>query len=501
MKPNKKTTEKSNSSINELNAKLWKACDTFRHTIDASQYKDYILAFLFLKYISDIYESKIKEYTKTYKGNKEKIHRRLKREPFVLNDKCSFNYIFTHRNKDNIGEIINKVFHEVEDLNQLKLHNVFRNVDFNSEALLGKPKAKNALLRHLINDFKDIDLKHFLGQSDIIGASYLYLIQNFAEKAGKKGGEFFTPAEVSKLLAKLIEPKEGDKIYDPACGTGSLLIKARQEINSANFALYGQEINGGTWALAKMNMFLHGITQSYIEWGDTIQSPQFLEKKSIMQFNKVIANPPFSKKKWGYESAQNDSYNRFHRGMPPDAKGDWAFISHAVESVKPDGKAGVVVPHGVLFRGGAEGRIREKMIEENIIHTVIGLPSGLFFGTGIPAALLIFHKNKKKKDVLFIDASRNFLTGKNQNKLREQDIEKILNASKKRKNIDKYAYLSPLKEIRENEYNLNIPRYVDTFEEEEVVDIHKTQREIKDLEKELSKTRTEMSKRLKEFGV
>ena len=500
---NKNSNNNNLTDVSALHAKLWKACDTFRNTIDASSYKDYILSFLFLKYISDIYESKVEEYKIFYKGDKERIKRRLKREPFILNDKCSFHYIFTHRNKDNIGEIINRVFHEVEELNKLKLNNVFRNVDFNSESNLGKPKAKKALLKHLIADFKDIELKNFLGRSDIIGSAYLYLIQNFATSAGKKGGEFFTPPEVSKLLAKLMAPQKGDKIYDPTCGTGSLLITARREIKGPDFALYGQEVNGGTWALAKMNMFLHGITQSYIEWGDTIQSPSFLDKKSVMKFNKVIANPPFSKKKWGYEEAQNDSYNRFHRGMPPKAKGDWAFISHIVESLLLGGRAGVVVPHGVLFRGGAEGRIREKLIEEGLVSAVIGLPANLFFGVSIPVALFIFDKSmgQKKKKVFFISASRGFEKGKTQNKLREQDIQKILSTYKSRKNIAKYARLVDLKEIRENEYNLNIPRYVDTFEEEAEVDIGQVQKDIKGLEKGLSQVQAEMSKHLTKLGV
>ena len=502
MKKNKKANNKV-STVNALNAKLWSVCDTFRNTIDSSQYKDYILAFLFHKYISDIYESKLEEYNQKYKGDKERIQRRLERDPFVLNDRCTFNYIFKNRNRDNIGTLINEVFHNVEELNKSKLHNVFRNVDFNSEAILGKPKSKNELLRHLINDFKDINLKQFLGKADVVGSSYLYLIKNFAAGAGKKGGEFFTPPEVSELLAKLIEPKEGDKIYDPTCGSGSLLIKARQEIKGSNFALYGQEVNGDTWALAKMNMFLHGIQQSYIEWGDTIRSPQFLKKgsNSIMRFNKVIANPPFSKKKWGYESIQSDAYNRFHRGIPPKSKGDWAFISHMIESLLPAGIAGVVVPHGVLFRGGAEGRIRKAILKENKVHAVIGLPANLFFGTSIPAALLIFHNNKKKKNILFIDASREFEEGKNQNRLRQEDIKKIIELYKKRKSVDKYAYLAPLKEVQDNEYNLNIPRYVDTYEEEEEIDIKAVQKEIEGLEKELTTVRKKMNKHLKELDL
>ena len=484
--------EKDSYSINTtesagaLNAKLWKACDTFRNTIDSALYKDYILAFLFLKYISDIYEAKVQEYSQQYKGNKARVKRRLQREPFVLNDECAFSYIFKNKNKDTVGQIINDVLYKVEELNKAKLNNVFRNVDFNSEAILGKPKSKNELLRNLINDFKDINLQRFLGKSDIIGSSYLYLINNFAADAGKKGGEFFTPPEVSELLAKLIEPKKGDKIYDPTCGSGSLLIKARQEIQGANFALYGQEVNGGTWALAKMNMFLHGIEQSYIAWGDTILSPQFTEKQSIMKFNKVIANPPFSKKKWGYEKTQNDAYNHFHRGAPPKSKGDWAFISHMIESLLPKGTAGVVVPHGVLFRGGSESLIRTALIKENTVHAVVGLPSKLFFGTSIPAALLIFNKGKKKKDILFIDASREFTEGKNQNRLRAEDIKKIIKAYKNRKTVKKYAHLANLKEVQDKEYSLNISRYIDNFEEEEEVNIKAVQKEIEGLEKELA---------------
>ena len=491
---------KNQITVDKLKSQLWKACDTFRNTIDSNQYKDYILSFLFLKYISEIYESKVEEYTKKYKGDKTRIKRRLKREAFIIEKTCTFQHIFENRNKDDIGQIINEVFHEVEELNKMKLDGVFRNVDFNSESILGKPKSKNELLRHLINDFKDISLKEFLGQSDIIGSSYLFLINNFAAEAGKKGGEFFTPEEVSGLLAKIIEPKEGDKIYDPTCGSGSLLIKAKQEIKGSNFSLYGQEVNGGTWALAKMNMFLHGIEQSYIEWGDTISDPKFADKDgSIMKFHKVIANPPFSKKKWGYEKAQNDS--RFHRGMPPKSKGDWAFISHMIESLLPKGKAGVVVPHGVLFRGASEGRIRTALIKENKIHAVIGLPSDLFFGTSIPAALLIFDKGKTKKDILFIDASQEFAEGKNQNRLRAEDVKKIIGAYKNRKTVKKYAHLASLKEVEEQEYNLNLARYVDTFEEEERVDIKAIQKEIDSLEKELKSTQKQMSQYLKKLGL
>lgn len=494
-------TTKDALTKEELNRKLWAACDTFRHTIDSSLYKDYILAFLFLKYVSDLYEEKVEKFRKEYKGDKQRIKRRLERERFVLNDDCTFSFIFENRNKDNIGEIINGVLHEVEELNKIKLHNVFRNVDFNSEAILGKPKQKNQLLRHLINDFEGIDLKPYLHNVDIIGDSYLYLIQNFAADAGKKGGEFFTPPEVSELLAKLIKPKDGNTIFDPTCGSGSLLIKAAKEVDSNNFALYGQEVNGGTWALAKMNMFLHGIEQSFIEWGDTISAPAFLEKDSIKKFNTVIANPPFSKTKWGYESAREDEYNRFHRGLPPKSKGDWAFIVHMVESLLPNGTAGIVVPHGVLFRSGAEGKIRQKIIEEGLVDAVIGLPPNLFYGAGISAALLIIKKNRSRNDTLFIDASKDFQEGKKQNKLRDSDIEKILKTYAKRKSSGNYASLVALDEISKEDFNLNISLYIDTYEEGEAVDLEKVQGEIENLETELSSIRKKMKSYLKEMGL
>lgn len=485
----------------DIDDKLWDACNIFRNTIDSNQYKDYILSFLFLKYISDIYENNLEKYKQKYKGNQEKIKRFLKRDSFVLDPKCTFSYIFENREKDNIGEVINKAFQKVEDNNREKLKNVFRNVDFNNEAILGEPKLKIKLLRSLINHFKDIDFKQFLNQSDIIGRSYLFLISKFASEAGKKGGEFFTPSEVSELLAKIINPQSGDTIYDPACGSGSLLIKARKEIKDDNFALYGQEVNGGTWALAKMNMFLNNISASYIEWGDVIRSPKHKQNDSIKKFHKVIANPPFSKKEWGFDSAKNDSFNRFHRGVPPSSKGDWAFISHMVESLLPNGVAGVVVPQGVLFRESVEGKIRKSLIEENMVQAVISLPQKLFFGTGISTSLLILHKQKKDKSILFIDAGKDFQEGSKQNTLRDKDIKKVITAYKKRKPIDKYAHLASLKEIKNNNYNLSVSLYVSNFEEEEKIDIKKTQKEIEELEKELSLVSKKTNQHLKDLKL
>ena len=321
---------------------------------------------------------------------------------------------------------------------------------------------------------------------------------------GKKAGEFYTPAEVSELIAELVNPQAGERIADPACGSGSLLIKCGNQLlkkGVKDFALYGQEITGATWALAKMNMFLHGMDNARIEWGDTIRSPKLIEDDTTMKFEVVVANPPFSLDKWGYAEAGNDPYKRFHRGLPPQTKGDYAFITHMIETTTKDsGRVGVVVPHGVLFRGSSEGKIRQQLIEENLLDAVIGLPANLFYGTGIPAAVLVFKRNRPDTNVLFIDASREYGDAKNQNKLRQSDIDKIVATYQAKETVDKYAYLASFDEIKENDFNLNIPRYVDTFEEEDEINIEAVQAEISELESELVEVKLEMAGYLKELG-
>jgi len=492
-------------SQEEINRIVWQACDTFRGVVDPSEYKNYILVFLFFKYISDFWKDKLEHYKKEFGDNDERIKRRMSKERFKLSYNCTYDYIYGNRNEIDIGEKINKALEKIEEENRDKLEGVFRKIDFNSEINLGNTKDRNKRLKNLIEDFskKELDLRPSkIGDEDIIGNCYEYLISHFASDAGKKGGEFYTPEKVSLLLAKLLCPQEGDRIYDPACGSGSLLIKTANEVNSKNYSLYGQESNGSTWALCKMNMFLHEKDNAKIEWGDTIGSPKFFEGDTLTKFDIVVANPPFSLDKWGADSAASDIYNRFHRGVPPKSKGDYAFISHMVESaVERTGKVGVIVPHGVLFRGSSEGKIRRSFIEENLLEAVIGLPSNLFFGTGIPAAILIFNRGKKTDDVLFIDASREYEAGKNQNKLREEDIQKIVDTYRTFKTIDKYSYRASYEEIKENDFNLNIPRYVDTFEEEEEIDIGEVQKEIEELEIELVEVRKEMDGYLKELGL
>ncbi|MCD4814170.1 type I restriction-modification system subunit M [bacterium] len=506
-----------NSPINQktVNDQAWKACDSFRGSVDPAEYKNYILTMLFIKYTSDIWKDKRREYAEKYKGDKTRIERALGRERFVVPKAAEFDYLFKKRDVDNIGELINIALEKMEDVNKTKLEGVFRNIDFNSDVNLGLAKERNRRLKNLLEDFGDeekMDLRpSHIGNRDVIGDVYEYLIERFAAGAGKKAGEFYTPPEVSTLIAELMDPKEGDKICDPACGSGSLLIKVGKHIGSPNYFLAGQESNGSTWALCRMNMFLHDVDNARIEWCDTITNPKLLEKDDLIRFNIVVANPPFSLDKWGIKEAESDPYNRFWRGLPPKSRGDYAFITHMVDiAMEGEGKVGVVVPHGVLFRSGAEGKIRRQFIEENILEAVIGLPSQLFFGTGIPAAIMVFNKGRKSwtkaktkrdKHILFIDASREFDDNKKQNKLRRQDIKKIIDTYKGFKEIEKYSHLTTLDEIREAEFNLNIPRYVDTFEEEEDIDIKAVQQEIKQIEGELGKTRKEMDKYLKELGL
>jgi len=493
----------------DLNKTLWSAADSSRSAVDGGVYKDYALTMLFLKYISDLNKKRHDEYKERFGSDEKRIEEKMKLDRFYLPPKSSFDYLYSKIEEDNIGEEINKALHRIEDANKEKLDGVF-SVDFNSESILGKLEQRNKMLRNLIQDFAKIDLSDV--GDDIIGNSYMYMIERFGADAGKKAGEFFTTRSVAKLVAMLAEPKEGDRISDPACGSGGLLLLAGEEVEkqgSKNYALYGQESTGSTYQLSRMNMFLHGKDSARIEWGDTLNNPLLVENDSLMHFDVVVANPPFSLKKWGAEHAESDKYNRFWRGVPPKDKGDFAFITHMVETAKPKtGRVAVIVPHGVLFRGGAEGRIREQLLKENIIDTVIGLPAGLFQTTGIPVAVLVIDRsrekggaNEKKKDVLFIEASKEFKQGKAQNTLTEENITKIFDTYKKRKDIEKFSRKVGISEIEENEFNLNITRYVDTFEEEAPVDIKANLKELAELEPELQKLEKQMVEYLKELGI
>ena len=493
----KKTTKETVENI------VWKACDTFRGSIDSSLYKDYILSMLFVKYLSDFAKEKIKELESKYSG--DKLKRRLERMNYKISKDASFEYLLKNKEAPNIGEIINTALRKIEKDNPQKFDGIFNNIDFNDSNKFGETKTRNAILKHLLEDFSDSELDlspSALQNNDVMGDAYEYLISNFASDAGKKGGEFFTPPEVSTLIAKIVSDRTGVKIYDPTCGSGSLLIKVNKEIGRENCTIYGQEKNSQTFALCRMNMYLHEIgDEAKIEWGDTIKEPKFTDKGELRKFDIVVANPPFSLDKWGEEIALNDKYNRFEFGVPPKSKGDLAFLLHMINSMKENGITAVVMPHGVLFREAGEGFIREKIIENNLIDTIIGLPPNLFYGTSIPACIIVLKNNRKNKDIFFIDASEEYDKGKRQNKLREEDISKILTAYRKRKDILKYCRAVSFEEIKANNYNLNISRYLISAEEKSDINLNTSKREIDNLETEREKLRNSINNIFKEIKI
>lgn len=509
---------------------LWKAADTFRGTIDAANYKDFILSMLFIKYLDDTYDEYEEKLSKKY-TNPIRFERAKKNLPFTLQEYQRFGYLYENRHDPKIGELINMSLQGIEDDNN-ELRGVFRSIDFNSEAMLGNPQQKSTKLRTLLEDFAPLDLQPSqietaVGQdpTDIIGDAYEYMIGKFASQAGKKAGSFFTPTMVSELMARLTSPKPNEEIYDPTCGSASLLIRAAKIPGADKVAIYGQEMNGSSWSMARMNLFIHEIHGAKIAWGDSLANPLHLDSDgNLKQFDVIVANMPFSQDKWaeGFNpggdvdsgnkkftmTANLDKYHRFDWGVPPASKGDWAFLLHMIHSLKSNGRIAAVAPHGVLFRGASEGRIRRTVIEKNLLDAVIGLPANLFYGTSIPACILIFRKNRSTNDVLFIDASGKdkdgnlrYIKDKNQNKLSEKHIQDILDAYLGWKDIDKFAHVAGYEEIKANDYNLNIPRYVDTFEEEELIDIEEVQGNITRIKAELAEVEAQMAQYLKELGL
>lgn len=507
---------------NDIERVLWSACDSFRGKIDSSRYKDYILSMLFVKFLSDVSKEKRAHYLEQYDGDERRVERAMSRERFTMDADSTFDYLYEHRTDNEIGQKINVALSHIEERNSAKLRNVFRAIDFNSQVDFGDVKAKNATLRNLLEDFHGLDLRPSqLGSADIIGDAYEYMIANFASDAGKKGGEFFTPSQVSELVAQLVKPRENDRIYDPTCGSGGLLLKAYRKVPSGKVAIYGQELNAQTWALCTMNMFLHGVDDARIWQGDTLSNPQNIEDDALMKFQCVVANPPFSLDKWdsGFLSdaavdakgkkqekmkAELDPWKRFDWGVPPASKGDYAFVLHMLSSLDAEsGRMAIVLPHGVLFRGASEGKIRRQLVELNLLDAVIGLPANLFYGTGIPACILVFKKNRTRRDVLFIDASGegNYEKDKNQNRLRDSDIARIVSAYEAREDREKFSHVATFDEIKENDFNLNIPRYVDTFEEEEPIDLEEVKRNIASIEEELKVVQAQMAKYMEELGL
>jgi type I restriction enzyme M protein len=485
-----------------LKSHLWESANILRGSIDAADYKNYIFGLLFLKRLSDVFEEEGERIEKET-GNKHLAWNEPDEHEFFVPERARWDHIKTRT--QNLGEILNKANEALEEMNPIALERVLSVTDFND-----KDRLPDVVLSKLIAHFSTIRLgNEDLSEPDILGRAYEYLIAQFADDAGKKGGEFYTPKEVVTLLVEILDPQEKMRICDPACGSGGMLIQSVYHLrekgqNPKNISLFGQERNIGTWAICKMNVLLHGLSSARLEKGDTLRSPKLLtDQGKLMEFDIVIANPPFSLKNWGYEEAQKDSYRRFRFGIPPKGYGDYAFVQHMIATLNYKGRAGVVLPHGVLFRGGAEGKIRKGILEEDLLEAIIGLPSNLFFGAGIPACLFIINRNKDKERkgrVFFLYGANDYLEGKNQNKLRPEDIAKIVNAYKEYKAIKKYSRTVPLDEIRANDYNLNITRYIDVTEEEEPIDVQKALDELKALKKERGVAEEKMNKFLRELG-
>lgn len=485
--------------LEALKSHLWESANILRGSIDASDYKNYIFGLLFLKRLCDVFDEELDMLQK-------ENHVDLK-DPdnfsFHVPEKAHWSYLKTLT--QNLGEAINKANDALEEANPEMLEGVLSTVDFND-----KDRLPDVILSALIAHFSKIQLGNKdLENPDILGDAYEYLIAQFADDAGKKGGEFYTPKEVVTLLVEILDPKEKMRICDPTCGSGGMLVQSVYHLreggqNPKNISLFGQERNIGTWAICKMNMLLHGLLSARLEKGDTLRSPKLtVEQGQLMEFDIVIANPPFSLKNWGYEEAQHDPYRRFRFGIPPKGYGDYAFVQHMITTLNRKGRAGVVLPHGILFRGGAEGKIRRGFLEEDLLEAVIGLPSNLFFGASIPACLFIINKNKPKKrkgKVFFLYGANDYLEGKNQNKLRREDIEKVVNAYREYRVIEKYCRPVSLDEIRGNDYNLNITRYIDITEEEEPIDVQAVLKELKEVKKERSNVERKMNQYLKELG-
>ena len=465
-------------TLQQLESFLWESANILRGKMDAAEFKDYIFSIMFLKRISDSFDEErdkiIKKFIK--KGKSEKDARKMSKDPvqydtFYMPDDSHWDFLKDL--KHDIGAGLNRAVEVIEEHNPT-LEGVLVSIDFNK-----KDKLSDAKLRDLISHFSKYRLRNVdFENPDLMGSAYEYLIKMFADSAGKKAGEFYTPSEVVNLLVRLIKPKSGMRIYDPTCGSGGMLIQARQYLidqgdNVRNISLYGQEDNLSTWAICKINMFLHSVFNADIKKGDTIREPKHIKDGELMTFDRVIANPPFSLDKWGKDEADNDGYGRFKYGTPPKGTGDLAFVQHMISSLNADGVMGVVVPHGVLFRGASEKSIRKGMLEDDLIEAVIGLPLALFYGTGIPAALVILNKNKskeRKNKIIFINSELEYLEGKNQNKLTEENILHILNTFDSYQEEKRYSTIVDVNEIIENDYNFNIRRYADTSPPPETFD-------------------------------
>ena len=493
-----KTDKEGRMDLAALKQFLWKSADILRGKIDSADYKKYIFGLLFYKRISDVWDEEYQKVLDEY--HDEEIARADYNHRFQVPKDCRWSAV--QERADNIGQKLNEIFDKLTKANSPKLDKIFDDLDF-----ANKDKFPNETLQRLINHFSSHNFGDTYISSDILGDAYEYLIKQFAADSGKKGGSFYTPREVERVIIQILKPHKKDHIYDPTVGSGGFLLEAFHYLSekegesvARTLYLYGQEMELNTFAIAKINMFLHGLDGADIQRGDTLANPQFLNTNgSLKTFDIIVANPPYSISEWEDDQFKNDKYGRLDGyDMPPKKNADYAFVLHIIKSMNSNGRAGVVLPHGVLFRGSAEGRIREQILKNDLLEAVIALPAKLFFGTSIPAAILIFNRNKPenhKGKVFIVDAEKDFLAGKNQNTLRAQDIQKIIGAFDAYKDIPHYARVVDLKEIEINEYNLNVRRYIENGDKEEEIDVSAVRKELAALEKE----RVEIDKKVEKY--
>ena len=512
------TSEIQKEQQSNLQSNLWNIANDLRGSMDANEFKNYILGLIFYRYLSENVESRanklLKDDNMTYSEawNNEEYRDILKEDliediGYFIAPKYLFNNLLSKIeigdfNIEMLEEAINNITEStLGEESEEDFDHLFDDMDLKSTKLGKDVKARSELIAKVIGKIAQIDFRFDNSEIDILGDAYEYLIGQFAANAGKKAGEFYTPQQVSKILAKIVTMGKSDlkNVYDPTCGSGSLLLRVSREAKVRNF--YGQEKVSTTYNLARMNMLLHGIRYSdfNIKNDDTLENPQHKELK----FEAIVANPPYSAKWSGDEKFLDDERFSAYGKLAPKSKADFAFVQHMIHNLDDNGTMAVVLPHGVLFRGASEGIIRKYLIEKrNVLDAVIGLPANIFFGTSIPTVILVFKKNRKNaENIMFIDASNEFEKGKNQNLLRNSDVDKIIETYKNRENVDKYAYVASMEEIKENDYNLNIPRYVDTFEEEEEIDIKAVQESIKNRDKTLEELYKKLEEDLKELGL
>jgi len=514
----------------QLEQQLWNIANALRGKMDADEFRDYILGFIFYKYLSEkmhLYADKIlKEDGLEYMGIDEntaegKEYLEVIKEEAVL--KLGYflkpNELFSEVAKkgNSDGKEENQSNFILEELTQILNHieqstmgteseddfnKLFEDLDLTSSKLGRTEQAKNDLIAKVLSHLDKIDFKLEDSETDVLGDAYEYLIGQFASGAGKKAGEFYTPQEVSKILAKLVTTGKTKlkSVYDPTCGSGSLLLRVQKEVDEV-YNFYGQELNRTTYNLARMNMILHDVhfRRFNIQQEDTLEQPQHIDER----FEAIVANPPFSAK-WSANQLfmSDDRFSQYGK-LAPASKADYAFVQHMIHHLAENGTMTIVLPHGVLFRGAAEGHIRKYLIEDrNYLDAVIGLPANIFYGTSIPTCILVFKKCREQpNDILFIDASQHFEKAKNQNVLRNADINKIVSTYRERKAEDKYSYVASLDEVKENDYNLNIPRYVDTFEEEEPIDLDAVADELMAIDKEMKETDKVITSFCAELGI